>query len=300
MTLWQLTAFVTVAREGSFTKAGKVLNISQPSVSSLVIGLQKELGIKLFEKLGMKPHLTEAGRRLLQLADSTLANIAKIPEEMDQLKGLKKGKISIGCSGLAAASGLLYAVEKFKKNHQGVEVVLTVDQTWKLEKGLLEGEIDLAVVSWPPKSSLLRSELWREEKIAVVASPANPLSKKRTVSLKRLAQEPLIVSIKTFVRDMIEKEFTKRGIPFQPSISLKAYGKPRDAIKNAVIGNLGVGFLTEMHVVGDIKSGRLKVLRVPELDLRRSLYVISHKKRRNFLTEPFIEVLRNLEENSRA
>jgi DNA-binding transcriptional LysR family regulator len=61
MTLWQLKAFTTVAKEGSFTKAGKILEISQPSVSALVIGLQKELNVRLFEKLGQGPILPKRG-----------------------------------------------------------------------------------------------------------------------------------------------------------------------------------------------------------------------------------------------
>ena len=61
MTLWQLKAFTTVAKEGSFTKAGKVLGISQPSVSALIIGLHKELNVRLLEKLGIKPILPKRG-----------------------------------------------------------------------------------------------------------------------------------------------------------------------------------------------------------------------------------------------
>ncbi|MGH7767326.1 MAG: LysR family transcriptional regulator, partial [Candidatus Binatia bacterium] len=113
MTLWQLKTFATVAKEGSFTKAGKTLNISQPSVSALIIGLQKELGVKLFEKLGVKPHLTEAGRSLLQLAESALETIEKIPQEMDEVKGLKKGKLSVGSAGIATPI-ILPTIHKFK------------------------------------------------------------------------------------------------------------------------------------------------------------------------------------------
>src|SRR5437870_9748489 len=100
MTLYQLQVFALVTKLESFTKAGKELHIGQPSISALMIQLQKELGVKLFEKLGIKSHLTEPGKRFLQTAQTILALVQQAKDEMDELKGLKKGKISIGCAGI--------------------------------------------------------------------------------------------------------------------------------------------------------------------------------------------------------
>jgi len=296
MTLWQLKTFATVAREGSFTRAGKALNISQPSVSSLVISLQKELGVKLFDKLGMKPRLTEAGRRLLRLAEHTLATVDRIPEEMNDVKGFKTGRISIGGCSLAAAYGLPSTVQRFKKEYPGVEIDLTIDESGALEKLLLEGEMDLAVLSWPSRSRLLTTELWREEDIIVVASPEHPLTSKRTVSLKLLSKEPLIVNLESrFVREIIEKQFAAKGMVFHPSVEVKTASRPRDAIKTSILSNLGIGFLAKSHIVGDLQAGRLKTLRIPELKLTRFMYITVHKNRKDRpLTQTFISLLRDL------
>jgi DNA-binding transcriptional LysR family regulator len=278
MTLWQLKTFATVARERSFTKAGKALNISQPSVSSLVIGLQKELGIKLFEKLGMKPHLTEAGRRVLQLVESALAIIEKIPQEIDEVKG--RHRLRIGGSALAAASFLPVAVQEFKKHHPEVDIVLKIERTDSLEKNLLEGELDLAILGWAPRSSLLAREPYREEEVCVIAPPNHPLTKKRFVSLELLMQQPLILQGRNNpIREMVEKKVVAKGLSLIRRLEVNDEFGGRDIIRSAVTKGLGIGFVSKCHVLGDVAARRLKVLTVPELKLKRTMYIVLHKRR---------------------
>lgn len=293
MTLWQLKAFATVAREGSFTKAGKALRISQPSVSALVSGLQKELEVKLFEKLGSKPHLTEAGRRLLQLAESSLAVLDKIPEEMDQVKGLKRGRLVIGGSSIAATFSLPVAVQSFKEKNPGIDVVLKIERSGILEQQLLEGELDLAVMSWFPVSRLLAAEPYHEDEVVFIAPPGHPLARKRAVPMRLLAKEPWIVSEKgNVVRDMVESRFIKAGLSFRPLLEVNLQLGSRDAIKSAVAGGLGIGYSTKSYVVSDVRAGKLKVLKVPDLKLKRSIYIVVHKGKNSSFAQMFVDFLR--------
>jgi DNA-binding transcriptional LysR family regulator len=285
-----------VAKEGSFTKAGKVLQISQPSVSSLVISLQKELGVKLFEKLGEKPRLTEAGRRLLKLAETTLTTVDRIPQEIESIKGLKKGTFKVGGSALAGATILPKAVQEFKKKYPGVDVVLRIQRSESLEKKLLEGELDLAILGREPESSLLVRDPYRDVDIVVIAPPNHPLTKKRSVSLEDLAKEALITEEKgTRIRDMVERRFTSKRLPFAPVLEVDVEFGNRDTIRNAVERGLGLGFISECHVLGDIKAGHLKILKVPDLKLKRTMYIAVHKKcQTSSLVRAFIELLRQL------
>jgi DNA-binding transcriptional LysR family regulator len=294
MTLWQLQAFATVAKEGSFTKAGKVLHITQPSVSALIIDLQKELEIKLFEKLGVKAHLTEAGRRLFQLVESALAILDKIPEEMAQVKGLKKGRIRVGGAVLAAGSFLPLAVQEFKRNHPGMEVVLKIDRSELLEKMLLDGDLDVAITTSLLRSRRLVSEAFREEKVVIIASPTHPLTKKRFVPLRLLANEPLITHEKgTRIRDQVEKKFAENGIPFAPALQVDRERGGRDIIRMGVASGLGIGFISRCFVVGNLKAGRIKELNVPELKLTQTLHINVCKDRLdNPLVQIFSELLR--------
>ena len=295
MTLWQLKAFATVAKEGSFTKAGNTLNISQPSVSALVIGLQKELKVKLFEKLGVKPHLTEAARRLLLLGESVLATIEKIPDEMDQVKGLKKGRLAVGGSGFAGATLLPVTVQAFKKAFPSIEVKVIIQPSVVLEEKLLNGELDVALMGLAPKSRLIEAKTYREERVVVIAPPNHPLAKRRSVPLTLLAQEPMVVDQKgTLSREMVEKVFIKKRLPFAPALEINVLSAGRDAIKSAVASGLGIGFIPEHCITVDVKSGLLKILNVADLKLKRFMYLAFHKKRRqNSLTQAFVDFAEN-------
>jgi DNA-binding transcriptional LysR family regulator len=293
MTLWQLKAFATVAKEGSFTKAGKVLTISQPSVSALVIGLQKELKVKLFEKLGTKPHLTEAGRRLLKLVETTLATIDKIPDEMDQVKGLKKGRLAVGGSGFAGSTLLPMAVQAFKKDFPSIEVSVMIQPSIVLEENLLNGELDLGLLGIPPKSPLITTKPFREERIVIIAPPNHPLAKKRSVPFALVAKEPIMIEQRGggTIRNMVESLFAKNGFDFAPALKIDAIFGSRDAIKSAVASGLGIGFLPEHQVTFDIEAGRLKVLKVPGINLKRTMYLAFHKRRQNPVVQTFINFL---------
>ncbi|MFQ5904362.1 MAG: LysR family transcriptional regulator [Candidatus Binatia bacterium] len=295
MTLHQLKIFATVARLRNFTQAAESLHIRQPSVSLLIKGLERELEVQLFEKLGNKVHLTRAGEELLRHAEEILTKVERIKEEMDELKGLKKGKISVGGSGIATASFLTIAVQAFKKEHPKIEVTLRIQRSDHLEKSLLEGELDLAILSRAPRSPLLIGELHREEELVIIARPNHPFTKKRSVPLELIANEPLIVSEKgTNVREMVAQRFAERGLPFAPMLEVGVHRGGRDAIKSAVASGFGIGFITKSYVVSDVEAGRLKVLKVPELKLKRTMYIGIHKNRQSSsLVQGFIDFLRS-------
>ncbi len=297
MTLWQLKAFATVAREGSFTKAGKVLNIAQPSVSALVIDLQKELKVKLFEKLGVRAHLTEAGRRVSQLVESALAMIEKIPEEIEQVAGLKKGRLAVGGSGFAGGTVLPMAVQAFKKAFPSIEVRLMIQHTSVLEEKLLNGELDVALMSRSSKAPLLIVEPYREEEIVAVASPNHFLARRKSIPLELLAQEAIVSDGKeSFTRQIVEPFFLRKKLPFMPALEINVLYGSRDAIKTAVANGLGIAFLAKHHVTRDVQVGRLRILKIPDFKLKRVMYLAFHRHRENPSIQIFIDFLKNYQE----
>lgn len=280
MTLHQLRVLVKVAEVQSFTEAAKALGLTQPSVSSLIQGLVDELKYELFERHGIKISLTAEGAVFVRRARDALAIIDGSSDEIDEIHGLRKGRLAVGGSPIPAASFLPLAVQEFKKSHPGVQVVLKIQSNSSLERELLDRELDLALVSLPPHSPVLRSELYIEEQIVAIAPPTHPLAKKRAVNLRMLAKEPLIASdsgIQT--RDMVEQRFAQKGVPFVPAIQVSAAIGARDAIRNAVASGLGIGFIAHCHVASDVETGRVKILNVPELNLKRIIYIVTHKTR---------------------
>jgi len=298
MTLHQLKVFVKVAEMQSFTQAAKALRLTQPSVSALVQDLVVELRYKLFERRGAKVFLTPEGNVLLRRTQEALAIIDETKDEIDEIHGLKKGRLSIGASAIAGASFLPGALQSFKEAHPGVEVALKIHRSIALEKMLVDGEFDVAILGCAPRSSLLRGLLYGEENIVVVAPPAHPLNRRRAVPLPLLAKAALVAQQKgSLVRDMVEKKFTERGLPFTPLLEIDIDRGGWETIKTSVVCGLGIGFLCKCHVESDAKAGRLKLLRVPELDLKRPVYIAFRKNRQRFsAVAAFVEFLKTYKE----
>jgi DNA-binding transcriptional LysR family regulator len=95
-----------------------------------------------------------------------------------------------------------------------------------------------------------------------------------------LGKEPLVASDSGIgTRDMVEQRFARKGVPFVPTIQISAQIGARDAIRNAVASGLGIGFIAHCHVTADVEAGRVKILNVPELNLKRVIYIVTHKNR---------------------
>ena len=278
MTLHQLKVFLTIVKLNGVAQAAKALHISQPSVSGVVQDLQNELGVKLFERLGNKRQLTEIGRRLFERAQSSIAAIEGIKEDIDEMKGVKRGKISVGSSGIGTIL-ILPAVQEFKKLYPGVEMSLAFQDTDLLHQRLLDGDIDVAIMGHSPISPLIVAEPYCEEEVVFIAPPNHPLIRKRSVPLKLLAKEPLIVFKSGFFREMLAQKFTEAGFPFKPLMEINLQLGSRDAIKGAVANGLGISYLTKRHLIGDLKAGHFKVIRVPEFEWKRTVYIAVHKNR---------------------
>jgi len=294
MTLHQLKAFVTVADHGSITEAAKTLELRQPSVTLLIQNLERELKVKLFERLGNKIRLTGTGEKVLQHTEEILAEVDRITEEINEIKGLGSGKIKVGGSGLAGASFLLLAVQMFKEKYPGIEVQLNIEKSAMLEKMLLEGQIDIAIQG-NSRSPLLVMVPYYEEEIVAIAPPSHPLTKKTSVSFELLADQPIVINRKgTFTRDLVERKFAERELTIKPALEVNIQYASRDAIRRAVANGLGIGFSPKYLIMDHVKAGRLKILKVPQLNLKRTLYITVHKNRqRSPLVKAFMSFLKN-------
>lgn len=295
MTLHQLKVFITVAKIKSFTQAAERLGVRQPSVSLVIKDLEQDLQVRLFEKLGHKINLTAAGELLLQDAEDILAKAEGLKERMDELKGLKKGRFAVGASPVPAASFFPFVAEQFKREFAWVETTLRIDTSVSLEKSLLDGELDAALLGRPAKSPLIIGELCHQEDIVAIAAPKHPAANKGALSLMRIAREQIITEEKGggLIRELLEERFAKLGIPFTPHMELSARIGSRDIIRCAVAGGLGIGFVTKCHVLSDVEAGHLKILKVPDLKLKRNNYIAVHKSRQKApLVQAFLKLLK--------
>jgi DNA-binding transcriptional LysR family regulator len=197
---------------------------------------------------------------------------------------------------LPGATLLPSAVQAFKNSHPSIEIKLMIQPSVVLEEKLLSGELDLGLLGLMPKSSLLIVKRHGEEEIAAVASPSHPLARRKAVPVRLLAQQAIVSDEKGgHVREMVEKIFARKGLPFTPALEINASFGGKDALKTAVANGLGIPFIAKHHIDLDVKVGRLKILKTPDLKVKRVMYLVTHKARRNPLAEVFAHFLRTHE-----
>lgn len=147
MNLEQLASFVEVANTGHFTKAAAALHLAQPSLSRQISTLEKELGAELFHRAHGHIGLTAAGETLLPTARRMLADAEAVRREMDELAGLRQGRIRLGATPTLCVSLVAEAISRFHCEHPGVELELVEKGSRELIEALGAGELDLALIT---------------------------------------------------------------------------------------------------------------------------------------------------------
>src|SRR5712691_8507282 len=141
----QLSVFRAVARHQSFTRAAEELSISQPAVSAHVRELERLYDVELFESVGRRVRLTEAGRLLEEYADRLLALVEESRQAIGELKGLARGHLTVGASTIPGTYFLPAAISRFRQRHPGVAVELRIGDSRQALEMLRRGEVELAV-----------------------------------------------------------------------------------------------------------------------------------------------------------
>lgn len=274
-----LRVFSTVAKTLSYSKAGEELHISQPTVSVQVKKLENELGISLFEQIGKKIFLTEAGTTLYSYAKK-IFDLADIAEDaVGNLKGLKKGTLSVG-AGTTAGIYILPGISKsFEQLNQGVEINLTIYSSQIIQEMVLSNDLEYAFIG--ESVDLVPDELCVHplitDELMAIASPEHPLAQLQTISIQDLLKQRLVIRQKgSSTRDTLEARVKSLNLELKASMQFNCV----EAIKKAVEAKLGVSIVSKYAISSEIKSGTLKILNVTGIDLKRNINLIYHKEKR--------------------
>lgn len=194
MELRHLLAFVTVAEEGSFTRAGERLGTAQSAVSTAVRRLERELGTALFDRTTHRVALTDAGSALLPAARRTLAGAAAAREAVDRVRGGLRGTIRMGTMQAQAMGAISTAafVVAFRTAHPDVRVEIEQAGSGFLADLVREGRLDLAIVGLPgaPPAGVELTELARHP-VMLACAPEHPFARRTSIDLATIAGEPM-------------------------------------------------------------------------------------------------------------
>jgi len=275
VTFRQLKVFESVARLLSFTQAAQELHLSQPAVSMQIKQLEENAGLPLFEQLGKKVYLTEAGREMYHYCRTIASQLEEAEDVLEQLKGIQRGHLDIAVASTANyfATRLLAA---FAKQHEGVTFSLDVTNRESLLRQLEHNEKDMVVMGRPPETMPLEMEAFMENPLVVIASPEHPLVGKK-VSLNRLQQESFVVrEAGSGTRIAMERFFNEHGVSLQTGMEMTS----NEAIKQAVEAGLGLGIVSIHTLTLELEVGRLVILDVQNFPILRHWYVVHRKGKR--------------------
>lgn len=270
MTLRQMRVFAAVARHLSFTKAARELHLTQPAVSQQVKLLEAEVGLPLFEQIGRKVHLAPAGVELLRYTDEAMELLRQASESLSAMRGLKRGVLKLGAVSTAKyfAPSLLSA---FTPAYPEVTIKFDVGNREEVIQQLAANEIDLVIMGRPPKELETVAEPFAKHPLVLIASPTHPLAAKRRIRLSQLQTEYFIIREEgSGTRSSMERVFGEPGVRFRVSMEVSS----NETIKQAVMANMGISFLSS-HTVGlELAAGKLVILDVVGLPIVRDWYVI--------------------------
>lgn len=276
VTLRQLEVFSAVARNKSFTKAAETLHLSQPGVSMQIKQLENSIGLQLFEHVGKKIFLTDAGREMFVYSQGISHMLDEADSVIEELKGVRSGKLAISVATTAShfATRLLAA---FAKQHEGITISLDITNREALRSQLEQNERDLVIMGQPPKGLDVDADEIMENPLVMIAPADHPLVAKKGISLDHFANEHFVVREKgSGTRSAIERFFEQNGVGFNTGIEMTS----NEAIKQAVEAGLGLGIVSIHTLELELETKRIQILDVKGFPIQRHWYIMQRRGKR--------------------
>lgn len=276
-TLRQLTVFETVARHLHFTRAAEALGTTQPSVSMQIKQLEDNLGVALFEQIGKRIHLTEAGREMYAYCREISRQLAAAETALDRLKGIQGGQLRLAISPTAKYF-VPRLLTEFVRRHPGVAVDLHIDNREAMLEQLDANERDMIVMASPPPDPTFVAEPFLTDPLVAIAPPNHALAGESAVPPWRLVQEPFLLREPgSETRRMIEHFFVQQGFAISAVMAVNS----NEAIKQGVQAGLGVAVVPLQSVTLEREVGRLVVLDIASMPLQFS-WCLVHRQGKRF------------------
>lgn len=284
ITLRQIRVFEAVARHLSYTRAAEELHLSQPAVSMQIKQMETHLGLPLFEQVGKKVFLTEAGQEMYHYSRTVEQQLNEAESVLENLKGLKQGRLV-----LAVASTANYFVPQlfaaFNKKYQGATLSLDVTNREGLLSHLDANDTDMVIMGLPPAEMDLESAAFLDNPLVIIASPDHPLAGKTQVAMESLKDENFIMREPgSGTRISMQRVFDQRGVTLKTGMEMSS----NEAIKQAVQAGLGLGVLSIHTMEAEFLLKRLVVLDVQTFPIMRNWYIVHRRgKRFSAIVEAF-------------
>ena len=273
ITFRQLRLFMALAETGSVSAAARMVHVTQPTASMSLKEITESVGVPLYEVVARKVHLTQMGHELAKTARAITGQWEAFEQEVHGVKGLTQGKLKV-----AVVSTAKYFIPRilgaFCAKYPQIDISLEVLNRDGVVKRLEENLDDLYIMSQPPLHLDIEDEVFMPNPLLLIASKEHLLAKKRMVDLSSLKNEKFIFREKgSGTRMAIDAHFKR--LKLRPEIRLELGSN--EAIKQAVIGGLGIAVLSKYSLGDKSDQEEVAILRCKEFPIESSWHIVSPK-----------------------
>jgi DNA-binding transcriptional LysR family regulator len=277
MTLEQLRIFIAVAEREHVTRAAADLNLTQSATSAAVAALEARYAIKLFNRIGRRIELTQAGRQFLVEARAVLARAAAAENVLADIAGLKRGSLRLAASQTVGNYWLPPLMHRYRVSYPGIMLALSIGNTEAVAAWVREGVADLGFVEGPVDDQALSVTPVAEDELVLVVSPALRRQKQQAISPADLkAMRWIFREPGSATRALFEKAMAKAGLRIS-DIDVVLELPSNEAVRAAVEDAAGAAVLSKLVVAASIEAGSLIALNfvLP----KRQFFALRHKER---------------------
>ncbi|MFQ5468693.1 MAG: LysR family transcriptional regulator [Gammaproteobacteria bacterium] len=271
--LQQLRLFEAVARNQSYTRAAEEIHLSQPAVSIQVKRLEEQIGMPLFEKIGKGIFLTAAGQELYDACSDMFDRMERLKTRLYDLQGEIAGPLKIGV--VTTAKYILpHLLGEFLQRYPKVEPHLKVSNRERIMERFDENNDDIYILGHADENRQCEDHPFLDDELVIFASPKHPLAGRNCISLQTLATERFLFREEgSGIRTTFENFLASHDLSMTPYMELGS----GEAIKQAVMANLGIGMLSLFSLSLELEANRLVVLDVVDLPIKRKWRVVYPK-----------------------
>jgi len=275
MDLRHYETFLKIAELKSFTKAAEAICLTQPTVSKQVVELERFFDVKLIDRTKRTVELTRAGEIVLKYAKDFVNLKKDAVEAIAAFKGMKKGTITVGASTIPGIYILPKVLSVFKKKYDGIQIKLIISDTKDIIEKVEDGDVDIGFVGAKSDTGKIDFRRFFDDTVVLIAPPGFPDS----IHPGSLKDYSLIArEAGSGTRNHFESTFKKTKNMSIADLTVIAELTDTEAIKEAVKNGMGISYISNMAIVDELATGKLKRLSIEGFpEIKRSFYIISRK-----------------------
>jgi DNA-binding transcriptional LysR family regulator len=284
----QLRVFHAVSQTRSFTRAATAVHLTQPGVSKHIKQMEDYYGVPLFDRLGKKIALTQAGEILLEATEEVMATIAAAEQRIEELKGLH-GRLVIGASFPIGIYILPGVWSEFRNQYPAVEVTLQISLSEDIVANVMANKLTLGLVTHEAHDARLFTGKFMTDELIAIAPAGHRWGKKKRIGPQELSGETFIVAAKgAGTRAVVEERLNEKGIVLGKVID---FGNT-EGVKRAVEVGLGVSIQSKSVVEREVAAGSLTGVRLAGMDTKLAYYYLGRKdKHLSHAAKAFLDLL---------